>query len=239
MARRTDGRPRHQQIAADIRAQIMSGELPLGAQLPSTPNLVAQYTAANATIQRALAALKDEGFLDSHVGKGVYVRARRPHVVEAAAYVVPSSRGYSYQLLEVAEARPPADVAEALGLVDGDVAVLRQRLLSHDGEPVELSWSYYPTSIGRGSDLAKRGKIRGGAPQVLAELGYPQRAFTDRLSARLPTTDELETLDLPDDVPVIRQLRVIYSNEARPVEASILVKGAHRYELLYRQSIPD
>ncbi|MEN3308815.1 MAG: GntR family transcriptional regulator [Micromonosporaceae bacterium] len=239
MARRSDGRPRHQQIAAEIRARIMSGELAPGTQLPSTPNLVTQYTAANATIQRALATLKEEGFLISQVGKGVYVRDRQPHVVEVAAYFAPSPRGYSYQLLEVAEVRPSADVMLALGLAEGDVAVLRHRLLLHDGEPVELSWSYYPAELARGSDLAKRGKISGGAPRVLAELGHPQRDFVDRLSARLPTTEELEILELPDDVPVIRQSRVIYSSQARPVEASILVKGAHLHELVYRQPIPD
>ena len=217
----------------------MSGELAPGTQLPSTPNLVAQYAAANATIQRALASLKDEGFLDSHVGKGVYVRSSQPHVVDVAAYLAPSPRRYSYQLLDVREARPPADVAEILGLADDDLAVLRHRLLLHAGEPVELSWSYYPLQIARGTDIAKRGKIPGGAPRALADLGYPQRELLDRLSARLPTTNELELLDLPDDVPVIRQLRVIYSNSTQPVEASILIKGAHLYELKYRQPIPN
>ncbi|MGH3809216.1 MAG: GntR family transcriptional regulator [Pseudonocardiaceae bacterium] len=50
MASTRDGRPRHQQIAAELRAQIMSGELAPGAQLPSTQHLVRQYAAANATI---------------------------------------------------------------------------------------------------------------------------------------------------------------------------------------------
>jgi GntR family transcriptional regulator len=104
---------------------------------------------------------------------------------------------------------------------------------------VELSWSYYPTEIAARSPLAARTKISGGAPQALATLGYPQRDFIDRLSARAPTTEELETLELPDDVPVIRQFRIIYSDERRPVEASVLVKGAHFYELLYHQTIPD
>ena len=36
--------------------------------------------------------------------------------------------------------------------------------------------------------------------------------------------------------PVIRQLRVIYSDNERPVEASVLIKGGHLYELLYRQT---
>lgn len=215
----------------------MSGDLALGTQLPSTQHLVQRYAAANATIQRALAALKDEGFLYSQVGKGVYVRDKQPLVVQVAAYLAPAPKGYAYRLLDVTEVRPPVETAEALNLAGNGTAILRQRLLLHDGDPVELSWSYYPAEIAAGSPLAGRTKIPGGAPQALATLGYPQRDFVDRLSARLPTTEELENLELPDDVPVIRQFRVVYSDERRPVEASILVKGAHLYELLYHQMI--
>jgi hypothetical protein len=69
-------------------------------------------------------------------------------------------------------------------------------------------------------------KIRGGAPQVLADLGFPQRTFVDRISARQPTVEEAETLALPTGTPVIRQLRVIHSDDERPVEASVLIKAA-------------
>lgn len=238
MASKRDGRPRYQQIAADLRAQIMSGELAPGEQLPSTQHLVRRYAAANATIQNALAALKGEGFVYSRVGKGVYVRDKQPFVVQVAPYFTPTPTGYSYRLLDVTEDRPPAEITEALNLSDNGTAILRKRLTLHDGDPVDLSWSYYPTEIAAHSPLAARTKIPGGAPQALTTLGYPQRNFTDRLSARLPTTEELENLELPDDVPIIRQFRTVYSDERRPVEASILIKGAHLYELLYHQTIP-
>jgi len=229
----SDGRPRHQQIAAHLRSLIMSGDLAAGAQLPSTQQLVDRYGAANATVQRALGALKDEGFLRSRAGKGVYVRERPPLTIDAQPYLAPADNAYSYRLLEVAEVRPPADVAQILGLPEAGTAVVRHRLLSHDGEPVELSWSYYPVDIAAGTELAGRARIRGGAPRVLADLGFPRRAFDDRLSTRMPTTEELVALDLPDDVPVIRQLRVVHSDGLRPVEVSVLVKGGHRYELRY------
>ncbi|WP_343238236.1 GntR family transcriptional regulator [Streptomyces sp. SID13031] len=234
---RRDVRPRHQQIAADLRALIMAGEMAPGSQLPSTQQLVERFSAANATIQRALSALKREGFVYSEVGKGVYVRDKQPFVVDVAAYLPPSS-GYSHTLLEVAEVRPPAEVRAALGLADAAKAILRRRLLSRDGEPLELSLSYYPAIIAAGTPLAKRGRIPGGAPEILAELGYPQRDFVDRLSARLPTAEEFEVLELPADVPVLRQFRVVCSDGRVPVEVSILVKGAHLYELQYYQEIP-
>lgn len=237
MARGSDKRQRHQQIAADLRAKIMSGVYGAGEPLPSTSRLVEQYQTANATISKAAGLLKAEGFLRGEPGRGVFVRNKQPFVVAATAYKQPSPQGYSYELLHVRETVPPSEVSHALNMGEGERAIERHRLLLHDGSPVELSWSYYPLSIAAGSPLAARGKIRGGAPRALADLGFPEREFEDRISARPPTTDEVEALDLPGDVPVIRQFRVVYSDDARPVEASILVKGGHLYELLYRQSI--
>ena len=231
----TDRRPRHEQIAAELRDQILSGDLAPGTQIPSTAQLVARFDAANATIQRALRNLKDEGFLDSRVGKGVYVRAARPFVVDVAAYLPPGD-GFRYDLLDVATVTPPHDVAIALRLLSDDgTAVCRRRILRHDGVPVELSASYYPADLVAGTPLARPGKVRGGAPTVLADLGMPERAFTDRVSARQPTTEEVNLLELPDGVPILRQLRTVLTDGNRPVEVSVLVKGAHLYELQYRQ----
>lgn len=237
MAKQPDKRPRHQQIAADLRAQIMSGALRVGQQLSSTAALVSQYSTANATISRALDALKEEGFIEGRPGKGVYVRARQPFVIAATAYKQPTPRGYSYDLLQVDDIEPPVEVAEAFGLTEGDRVVVRHRLLRHDGKPIELSWSYYPSSLAAGTPLARRAKIRGGAPAVLADLGLPEHEFEDRISVRHPREEEIEALGLPLDVPVIRQFRVVFSAGERPIEVSILIKGGHLFELLYRQSV--
>lgn len=234
MVKRLDGRPVHEQVAARLRARIMAGDYAPGTQLPSTAHLVAEYEVAGTTVQKALRALKQEGYLVSRQGKGVFVRDRQPFRVDVAAYFAPSPGGYQYELLEVAEGPPPAEVATELKFGPDDRAVMRKRLLRHDGEPVELSHSYYPLDLVHDTDLTRPGRINGGAPRVLAELGFPEEEFVDRVSSREPTPDEIELLELPA-VPVIRQFRVTYSRDRRPVEASVLIKGSHLYELVYRQ----
>ena len=65
-----DVRPPYQRIASDLRAQIMSGDLGPGTQLPSTPQLVEQYEAANTTIQKAVSALRGRGLPAQPDGQG-------------------------------------------------------------------------------------------------------------------------------------------------------------------------
>ena len=135
------------------------------------------------------------------------------------------------------QAPTPADVAAALRMQTGENAVLRTRLMLHDDEPVELSWSYYPAPIAAGSPLAHARRIPGGAPQILAQLGHPQRHLVDKLSVRPPTTEEVQALELPNRVSVIRQFRIIYSDDDRPVEVTVMIKGGHRYEVTYHHTI--
>ncbi|WP_395110737.1 HD domain-containing protein [Actinomadura sp. SCN-SB] len=69
-----DKRPANVQIAASIRAAILTGELEPGQQLPSTHELADYFGVARMTVQNAIRTLKDEGWVDSRVGSGVYVR---------------------------------------------------------------------------------------------------------------------------------------------------------------------
>lgn len=237
MARREDTRPLSQQVAAQIRAQIIAGDLPPGAQLPSVSELVTQHEIAGTTVQKALGILKDEGCVTAHQGKGVYVSDRERLTVHVGTYFAPTADGFSYELLNVSEVVPPAEVARALNLAAGERAVQRKRLMRHGGDPVELDYSYYALALVAGTDLAGKRRIKGGAPRVLAELGHPERRFSDKVSVRMPTTEEIEILDLPE-VPVFRQFRTVFS-ESMPVCVNIMIKGGHRYDLVYWQTVPQ
>ncbi|CAL9569269.1 UTRA domain-containing protein [Streptomyces sp. enrichment culture] len=89
------------------------------------------------------------------------------------------------------------------------------------------------TSLVRGTAIAEKRKIRGGTPALLAELGFPPRLSVDRVSARVPTQEQYQALRLPSDLPVLRTLRVVYSDGDRPIEATVMVKAGHLYELQY------
>lgn len=243
-----DTRPRHQQIAAELRALIMSGDIPPGSQLPTTAQLMERFAAQNQTIQNALNLLKAEGFAEGWPGKGVYVRTASQQPIEPADYATTPAPGQPYpwiteaerrsqrgasQLLNVSEVPAPAEVAHAFGVELGSPVVRRAQLLTLDDEPVELVHNYYPVDLARGTGLAEQRKIRGGSPALLADMGAAPTAFADELSIRPPTVEEFVALELPTEVPVLRTFRVAYAGN-RPVEASVLVKAGHRYKLRYR-----
>ncbi|MEU8290380.1 winged helix-turn-helix domain-containing protein [Streptomyces pseudogriseolus] len=66
---------RWQEVAADLREQIKSGRLPVGARLPGERLLCEEYGAALGTVRRAVRELKEEGLIASLPAKGTYVIA--------------------------------------------------------------------------------------------------------------------------------------------------------------------
>lgn len=65
--------PLYRQLATLLREQITSGEIPPGRRLPSKLAIRQQYGVSQNTTERALALLKDEGLIETSLGRGMFV----------------------------------------------------------------------------------------------------------------------------------------------------------------------
>ena len=73
MISRSSALPPWRQIAALLRGKIKSGELAPGDRLPSILALAAEYQVAPVTERKAIAALREEGLVETHSGWGTFV----------------------------------------------------------------------------------------------------------------------------------------------------------------------
>ncbi|MFC9268965.1 UTRA domain-containing protein [Streptomyces zhihengii] len=162
-------------------------------------------------------------------------------------YVLPASAGQadawtretsgeraSQELTEVSEVVPPSAVTQALGLADDEKAVVRRRVIRRDGRAIELTDSYYPLAVATGTALAVKRKIKGGAPTLLASLGYEPGHVTEEIQVRSTTAAEREALELDHDEPVLILLRATTSRTQVPMEVSLMTmrEGARlHYEI--------
>lgn len=69
-----DARPLYRQLADDLRSQITSGSLAVGAELPSTARLMESYGVSITVARAAVRELRSEGIVVGQPGKGVYVQ---------------------------------------------------------------------------------------------------------------------------------------------------------------------
>lgn len=248
MAGNAAARQKHWEIAADLRALIEAGDLPPGEKLPSVSRLMEQYDVFSQTVQNAVAMLRAEGLVESKQGRGMFVLPPRRETVMANAYLDPAADGQPYpwmtdaashgktgaaQLLEVGETVAPQRVAAALNLDQGARVVWRWLLMLLDDSPAELVKLYYSADLARGTVLAEPKKIKGGTPRALTELGVPPVDAWDDVSARPPTGQEYDLLQLAAETPVLRTFRVVYTAGGRPVEVQDLVKASGMYSVRY------
>ncbi len=78
-----DPRPIGRQIVDAIRRQIASGELPVGALLPTVRGLAQQLSVIPNTIAKAYNELSAEGWVDARQSLGVFVAPQRQLLSDA------------------------------------------------------------------------------------------------------------------------------------------------------------
>ncbi|GES32331.1 GntR family transcriptional regulator [Streptomyces angustmyceticus] len=226
------------QIANDLRDQITAGDLPPGEPIPSENTLAKQYQTTRPTVRKGIALLKAEGLVVSSQGARAIVRPRpRVQMLSTGAnFRDRRNTGKSNFNAEVAAqgARPeqrilsvelqpaPQEVAERLGLTEGEEVVVRRRLFLVDDEPMQLCDGYYPAALFAGTAVAEPRRIRGGVSALVEDPNGPvgQRItqFVEDLDVRMPTPDEIEDLSMPPGVPLARVWRAAHVADGSIVE---------------------
>lgn len=118
------------QVIEELRAQIASGEWPVGGRIPAEPHLAEALGVGRNTVREAVHALVHAGVLECRQGSGTYVMAAD----ELAGAV--ARRVGAAQLAEAVEVRRALEVEAArlaaLRRTNADLAALGKALASRD-----------------------------------------------------------------------------------------------------------
>lgn len=140
------------------------------------------------------------------------------------------------RIVGAGEVAAPPEVAAGLGVRAGEPVVVRRRVMLLDGEPVELTDSYYPVDVARGTPLAATAKIPGGAVTLLAAFGFAARHVQEEVYARLAGPEERAALELAVGAPVLCMTRVT-DDGSRAFQVDVSVFSAAGQRLRYDMRI--
>ncbi|NEA10005.1 MULTISPECIES: GntR family transcriptional regulator [Streptomyces] len=150
-----------------------------------------------------------------------------------SAEAASAGRRGTQKIVSAGEAAAPERVADLLAVDQGRPVVARRRIMYLDGEPCELTDTYYPVEIARGTGLAGTAKIRGGAVRLLAELGHVGVRAREDVVARMPSESERVELSLQADEPVLELTRLTLDAHDRPIQADVMVMPPRGQKLRY------
>lgn len=184
-------RPLSVQVAERLRARIAGGMYPVGARLPTEPQLVAELGVGRSSIREAVQALVQAGVLDVRQGSGTYVRALP---VEAESL---PSRLRRAKIAEVHEARR---------VLEGEIA----RLAAMRRTDADLK----AMRVALGDREAVRAR---GIPENLADFADADLAFHQAI-ARASGNAVLEDL-YASFVVVIREALITLNREVEAANA--------------------
>lgn len=250
-----DNRALWESVYDDIRGRVESGDLAPGAQVPAELDLAATHQVSRQTVRTALTRLTQEGLISEGRGRrgrtvrdglklrwdlGTFERGPRrddPAVgMDDWAAGVAAQGCTPSQTVAVSIEAPPANVARWLDAAEGDMAVRRTRVRSVNGRPFQLSTSWFPESIARGTPLLEQGDVTmpGG---ILRAIGHPQTRIRDEIYLRMPTPHETSALELPVGTPVAQHVRIGYGEDNRPVRVMETIAPGDRHVLVYELEV--
>jgi GntR family transcriptional regulator len=246
--------PVYRQIADDLRAQIIDGTLPPGAQLPTEAELTDGYNVARATVRQALTILVNEGLVVARRPRGHFVRERQPlryqpqteftprpatPAMDAFMASLAAEGREASQAIEVAVVQPPPLVAERFDIYDDELVVVRKRVRYVDGEPYNINDSYFLFTMVQDTEVMRPSDIARGANEVLAEKGYRQERMLDEIFVRMPTPDEAQRLDLGPGTPVASHVCTGKTSDGTPVRVVVSVLPGDRHVIVYERERAD
>ncbi|MEU8263223.1 GntR family transcriptional regulator [Micromonospora sp. NPDC048999] len=240
--------PAYLKIAADLRAAVTSGDLAVGAKLPSETGLMRQYGVSRTVAKWAISVLKGEGIVEGRAGSGVYVRDTRRLVRHAqgrdrragdgltSPFAHDAARAGQQGTWEHDSHHDQADdrIAARLGIAPAAPVMRTAYRFFADDEPTQLSTSYEPLVITQGTPV--EWPEAGAAVGVVARMdaiGVRVTEVVERVSLRAATADEVEALHLPARASVHTIERTYFAGDV-PVEAADIVLPGGRYDLVYR-----
>ena len=229
------------QVADALREDIRAGRYGPGDRLPSEREMVERFQVSAGSVRAALVQLRTEGLIVSYQGRGVFVteqtglRRLSTDITTGQGFYTMLERSGEQPATKTTVSRGPAtdEVAEWLGVPPGEEIVIRGRIMGSDKHPlVSIAVSYFPVwVVEQAPNLADPN--RSGLPVWLREAFGPTYS-DDVVSARMPTAEESELLELPEGTPVLTIKGTTRDHQHRVLHFIDKVIAAGRYEPVYR-----
>ncbi|MET9529748.1 GntR family transcriptional regulator [Streptomyces sp. NPDC006649] len=251
----------YERIADELRQSIRAGRLRPGDRLPAETKLAEQTGRSVPTVRDALRLLQAEGLVEKVHGRGNFVRrartrvqransrhqwekdrARQPAEKRARTGVAEHDTGLTVDDLvfhaAYREITANADIAEAFGVAEGTELIERSYRTRYSAEraPFNLVTSHLVRDmVAANPDLLDETKEPwpGGTWNQLSTVGIEIDRIEERVTARPPTAEETEELDLPPGTAVVVLRKTSFDTDGRAVEVSYSTLPGDRTEMLF------
>lgn len=231
----TTGVTRWRQIELALAADITGGLWQPGDRLPTESQLAERFAVNRHTVRRALQALAEQGLIRIEQGRGTFVQNNvleytlgpRTRFSEA---VLSQNRTPGSRFVSSDSGPATPEEAEALRLPLAAPVIRLHNLASVDGRP--LSLATHTLCRTRFAGIEAFFAETPSMTACFARFGLTDyRRVSTRITARLPTAEEMRTLDIPRTQPLLITHSIDSDPAGIPVQAGHSRFAANRVQL--------
>jgi GntR family transcriptional regulator len=227
--------PVYYQLALNLRGRIVSGEFPVGCQLPIETALMAEFGVGRHSVRAAVQQLAQDGLVESFPGRGTFVVApqtqRSRWGLDSIEDLIESSKSHAYAVLggRFVTARHQAGLTSVFGVAADARLFFVRALRSSELGPYGYSRIHLPAEIGERIPpalLPTRPFL------VLAETHAGAVAVHARqtIGCAAATADASKVLEIAPKSPVLVMQRTYYAEDGRAIVHSLVQARPDRYE---------
>ncbi|MBN9758887.1 MULTISPECIES: GntR family transcriptional regulator [unclassified Pseudonocardia] len=232
------GVPLWRQVADGLLSDIRARRLDIGDRVDGYREIATKWGVGPSTALAALNHLRNSGVISSDRGQAAKV-LRRPLITRrmAGRYTHNDDRSpISADLDRDSVTSAPTGVvtteaasrtiARRLGIAEGDAVSRVDYLWVDDTGPIQRSTQWEPLSVTKGTTAEI--PPPSGDPHVIARMdaiGVTTTHVNEQYSARMPTLEESEELEMSEGVPVFFVERTHLAGETPVETADISIRG--------------
>ena len=225
--------PLYSQLIGIVKRAIATGEMGVGALLPSEAELCGAFEISRNTVRQAIGALEEEGFVVRKRGKGTFVAdpaMRRKHVEYSFTTEI-SQQGKlpSSTLVDFCVMPAEPRIRDIMGLGADERVYRFTRVRNVDGAPLIVETSYYPEAIypNLTRDMVQTHSFY----SLLYHIGVVPVSARDSYEAVLLGEREARLLDCPAGAPAFFHRRRTTGENGRVYEYTLSHMRADRLKL--------
>ncbi|MCC6148083.1 MAG: GntR family transcriptional regulator [Anaerolineaceae bacterium] len=226
--------PLYHQLKEKLIQRIESGDLKVGALLPTEMDLVDRYAVSRTTVRQAMQALGYDGYISRTPGKGTFVIRTKlsrglTRLTSFSEDMQARGESVASKLLEFKQIEADEVLAEKFNLPVGTQLIYASRLRSANGIPVALNISYIHLPEGFAvtqEELEETGSIF----SLFDQKQVPPLEADRTIEAVAATEEWARLLHIPIGSPILLVEGLVYTYDRHPIEFHKVISVGDRYK---------
>lgn len=218
----THSKPLYAQVYDILVDKLNKGEYRKNDTFPTEAEFQEMFGISRITARRALSELEKEGYVKRSRGVGTLVirNSKKAYATIHTQVLGAATQRVKRNIISINKVAANKDISEIMKLPEGSVLTKMERVITKGNKPIQYNCFYFPPCI----ESITAEDLEESIYLFLESKGLNSNHYTEKLSALVPTKQEMELLDIDEKTPIFSRCRIDYNKDN---EAILYMEGSY------------